>query len=313
MTDPVVGLLNRVSLGDAVVFQNLTMFPLVCPRQERRPELEYVVLDDGLAAGAVEITEVSEEGSVPELRVVNRGPTPVLIADGEELLGAKQNRVVNLTILVPAAAELTIPVSCVEAGRWRTRSSSFTAAPRTQYAAGRAKRMYQVTRALADRGDRVSDQAEVWADIALKSARMSALSPTSAMGQIFVEHATTLEEYVAGFPPVEGQCGAVFAIGERIAGVDLFDRPDSWRKLVPKLVRSYAVDALDYGLGVEVEPPSAPGPRLVSTFLAAVAGASCRTTGAVGMGEDVRLSANGIVGAALVVDDRVVHLSGFAT
>ena len=61
--------------------------------------------------------------------------------DGEELLGAKQNRIVNLTILVAANSELTIPVSCVEAGRWRARSRAFTSAPRTQFVSGRAKRM----------------------------------------------------------------------------------------------------------------------------------------------------------------------------
>jgi hypothetical protein len=57
--------------------------------------------------------------------VVNRGPEPVLIIDGEELVGAKQNRVVNLTILVAAQSALTIPVSCVEAGRWTARSRAF--------------------------------------------------------------------------------------------------------------------------------------------------------------------------------------------
>lgn len=49
------------------------------------------------------ITEVSEQGVVPQLRFVNRGRVPVLLVDGEELLGAKQNRIVNLSILVPGS------------------------------------------------------------------------------------------------------------------------------------------------------------------------------------------------------------------
>ncbi len=101
----------------------------------------------------------------------NKGAKPVFILDGEELLGAKQNRVVNLSILVPVKRKLTIPVSCVEAGRWRARSRAFSAAPRTQYAAGRAKRMAQVTACMQMSGERTSDQAEVWADISEKSAR----------------------------------------------------------------------------------------------------------------------------------------------
>jgi ARG and Rhodanese-Phosphatase-superfamily-associated Protein domain len=35
----------------------------------------------------------------------------VLILDGEELVGAKQNRIVNVTILVVTQSEIVIPVS----------------------------------------------------------------------------------------------------------------------------------------------------------------------------------------------------------
>jgi hypothetical protein len=62
-----------------------------CVAQASKPPA-YAVLDDALASGEVEITEVSDQGSVPELRVVNRGATPTLIVDGEELVGAKQNK-----------------------------------------------------------------------------------------------------------------------------------------------------------------------------------------------------------------------------
>ena len=196
-----------------------------------------------------EITEVSANGVVPELRVVNRGLKPTLIIDGEELVGAKQNRVVNLTILVAAESELIIPVSCVEAGRWRAKSSRFATAPRTQYATGRAKRMAQVSRSMAHCGDRASDQSAVWADIADKSARMHSSSSTSAMEQIFTDHAASIDAYVTGLAPVDGQIGALFAIGDHIVGFDLFDDAGTFRKLLPKLVRSYAVDAIDMANG----------------------------------------------------------------
>jgi ARG/rhodanese/phosphatase superfamily protein len=93
------------------------------------PACEYVTLDEALAAGAITITEVSEEGRIPDLRVRNTGSKPVLIIDGEELVGAKQNRVLNLTVLIGAYTETTIPVSCVEAGRWRHLSRHFVSSP----------------------------------------------------------------------------------------------------------------------------------------------------------------------------------------
>jgi len=64
----------------------------------------YLMLDEALAAGLASVTEVSVDGSVPELRLQNLAPSPVLILNGEELLGAKQNRVVNLTIHMARAA-----------------------------------------------------------------------------------------------------------------------------------------------------------------------------------------------------------------
>ena len=197
----------------------------------RSSTLDYLVLDEALASGVVEITEISDEGSVPDLRVINRGAKPVLILDGEELLGAKQSRVVNLTILVPAHAELTIPVSCVEAGRWRARSRSFTSSPRTQYASGRAKRMRHVSYAMMCSGERVSDQGSVWDDIAEKSERLSASSPTSAMEEIYKVHERSIDSFVEAMAPVDRQVGVVFAVGRRVIGFDLFDRPATLRRM----------------------------------------------------------------------------------
>src|SRR4030095_6194069 len=100
----------------------------------------------------VEITESSETGQVPELKVVNRGDSAVLLLDGEELLGAKENRGLNLTILAPAHHSSTIPVSCVESGRWRRVSKQFASAPRAHFAEGRAAKMSQVTSSLLASG-----------------------------------------------------------------------------------------------------------------------------------------------------------------
>jgi len=68
---------------------------------------------------------VSEGGRVPELKMINKSDDKILVIEGEELIGARQNRVVNATFLIPAHAEVIIPVSCVEQGRWAYRSQRF--------------------------------------------------------------------------------------------------------------------------------------------------------------------------------------------
>src|SRR6476619_4510841 len=90
---------QRVEFGPVTTFRNLGLLALSTAGER---EADYLTLDEALARRSAHIAEVSEGGSVPELKFVNDGELPVLLLDGEELLGAKQNRVINLTILAPA-------------------------------------------------------------------------------------------------------------------------------------------------------------------------------------------------------------------
>ena len=92
------------------------------------------------------ITEVDEAGAVSQLKVVNPTNQPLLLLDGEELVGAKQNRVLNTTVLVAAKSELTIPVSCVEQGRWGYRGRHFAPSDASLFASVRQKKAAWVTR-----------------------------------------------------------------------------------------------------------------------------------------------------------------------
>jgi hypothetical protein len=85
------------------------------------PAASSLLLDEALAKNLARVTEVSESGSVPELAFENGSPEKILLVDGDELIGARQNRAVNITILVGAGKKLVIPVSCVEQGRWADR------------------------------------------------------------------------------------------------------------------------------------------------------------------------------------------------
>ena len=165
--------LTRIQFAEETTFHNLTLFPLLTG-QPGVPD--YQTLDEAMANRAARIQEVSESGSVPQLMFFNDGAVPVLLLDGEELIGAKQNRILNLTILAPARTALPIPVSCVESGRWTYRSAEFAAAPRAHFAEGRARKTEQVTRAMKESKGRArhSDQSEVWADISAKAGRMNA-------------------------------------------------------------------------------------------------------------------------------------------
>ena len=103
-------------------------------------------------------------------------------------MGAKQNRILNITVLAPAGKDTVIPVSCVESGRWHHTRDDFTAAPRAQFSMSRARKAERVTRNLSDYHEARSDQGEVWSDISEKLESMRSHPPTSAVEQVFQDH-----------------------------------------------------------------------------------------------------------------------------
>lgn len=301
--NPVAAAIDRLEIAPALAVANLAMYPLLLPDE---PAPSYVTLDEALAAGLTSVTEVSESGRVPELLVKNQAPHPVLILDGEELVGTKQNRIVNLTILVAPAQTTTIPVSCVEAGRWAHRSREFAAAGRTHYASGRARKLEQVSHAMRTTGLRLADQGEVWQDIDDKASRMQAPSPTHAAAALYEGARTSLDAFLQELRPLPRQAGAIFAINGRVAGLDLFDSPVTWQKSMRKLVESYGLDALDVA-----QPPATDRPPQPKRFLTTLKKAPHERFPAVGIGEDLRITGRTVSGGGLVVNGTLVHLVAF--
>ena len=298
--------LSNISVGNTITHQNLTMFALM---NGGGIEADYITLDEAMLAGTVQVTEVSEGGSVPELQFVNGGDKAVLLLDGEELVGAKQNRALNLTILVPPKSTIVIPVSCVEQGRWGYRGRGFKSSDKAQFAEGRARKAQSVSYCMASGHGRMSDQGDVWDSISEKMSRMEVNSPTMAMEDSYEQVRPRLNEFIGAFTAQDEQVGALFTINGEISGLDLFDSHDTISKLMPKLVGSYAIDALDRFNPVSEAPESG----IAREFLNVVAAAQVSAHEAVGMGTDLRFQSQFVSGGALEVDDRVVHLCAFPT
>jgi hypothetical protein len=275
--------LQSITVGAPTHFGGLTIFPLFRDGSASG-DPGYTLLEEAVARGVARATEVGGEGSVPELRFENLGEKPVLLLDGEELIGAKQNRVVNLTILAPAKQVIVIPVSCVEAYRWHAESDTFQPTEHVMYSRARAAKAAQVSASMAAGASRQADQSAIWEDIASKSERLAAASPTQAMNAMYDSKAVPLDAYQGAFTWAEHQAGVVFAFGSATMGLDLMDHPYTMRTTLPKLVRSYALDA--------VEAPHAPVAATggAAEFLARVGKSEPLIRPAVGMGEDVRLT-----------------------
>jgi len=286
-----------IQLGEAVEQRGVVIAPLF-PRV--RPRAEYLTLEEALPLG-FRVAEVDADGSVPELAVVNPLESKVLLYDGEELLGAKQNRILNVTVLVPARSETRIPVSCVEQGRWQARSAFFGPARHTAYPELRRRKAEQLSSMPLARG---AAQGAVWAAISEKAGRLGVHSPTGAQADVFGAHERDLGGLREAFPLQAGQSGALLAVGGRVC-LDYLSRPQAFARRYPKLLEGYLLDAMEDLDG----KPSADA----EAFLSAVADAPRSRGRSAGLGEDVRLRGDGIVGSGLELDGELVQLCAFSS
>ena len=149
----------QVRIGVPLHFKTLSVFPLFT---EPNGSVEYVLADEAIRDQLLTVQEVSEAGSVPELLVENKADVRVLFIEGEELVGAKQNRILNTSILVAAKSKTKIPVSCVEQGRWGYTSKFFGSSGSHSPSKVRYALKGSVTASLKHGGTRHSDQGEVW-------------------------------------------------------------------------------------------------------------------------------------------------------
>ncbi len=103
-----------------------------------------------------------------------------------------------------------------------------------------------------------------------------------------------------------GQCGAVLALGDDLC-LDAVSRPDAFALLWPKLRAGYLLDALERldGRATSVER--------ISSFVDEVAAARATRGPSAGLGEDVRLRGNGVIGSGLELDGETIQLSAFTS
>jgi hypothetical protein len=297
--------LQTVRVDEPVQSGNLQVFGL---RWEPGDGPAYTTLDDGLAAALLEVTEVSDGGSVPTLKVHNKGDALAFLMAGEQLAGGKQNRVLNASILVAPHSELPIPVSCVERGRWAYRGPRFGSAGSSSHSKLRKMMHLHATESYRSLGTPTSKQGEVWQEVDRKLQETGSHSDTAMLEQAYLDTQAVLSGDVGALTPPDGVSGAVFAYGGKVVGFDLFDRPATLAKLWPKLVRAYALDAY-----VTKEASGRTVTRdEVEAWLRQAADAKEEVFKSPGVGDDVRVQGKELVAAGLVIDERPVHVEAFA-
>lgn len=287
-----------VTIGDKVEVGGLGVFPLTGVVVDAPP---YLTGPEAFEQGLLQVGEL-DPPHVPFLLVTNLANVPVLLVEGEMLVGGDQNRTMNVTVLCPPASQLVVPVSCVEAGRWGARrqmSGSSRLAPGSL----RAAKIANLEPRSDDTGSRRSDQSRVWDEVDRQAYSHSVESQTSALDDVQHEFESRMAAELDRIEPVDGQIGVVCTFGDQVVGLDLFDRPETLTRYLRAIVAGHALDA-------PVEVASADGLRAIQLFLARVGAAPCERGRGVGLGHELLLGGP-VAGIGLSVDDHLVHLAAF--
>ena len=292
----------KIRVGEPVRHEALSVFPLF---SEASVRVEYLLSDTALADDFILVREVSEGGSVPDLLVENLDDLPVLFLEGEELIGAKQNRILNTSVLVAAHTQVKIPVSCVEQGRWAYKARYFRSSG--SHAPSKLRRALKasVSRSVKAEQGHGSDQHEVWREVASLHTAMNVQSTTSAMSDAFDAYKDRIDSYRENLKYVDGATGVGVAIGDRIISIDLFDKPLTCQKVWGRLLTGVVFEALEAGDSDQHATVAD-----VQQLVAMAGGLAWERAQAVGEGQEYRAkSQRGDHASALVFEETILHAS----
>jgi len=298
--------LSKIEMGERQQFKNITVVPLFYAEAGK---VDYLTLKEALDKKAVSVNEVSAGGSVPELVVDVNADVNVLILDGEELFGAKQNRILNSRILLWGKSRTTVPVSCTEQGRWHHVSKTFYDSDNVANYPMRAAKNMSVSHSLRAKEGYRSDQSEVWAGVSDLQMKAKVVSPTHAMRDVYESKKGELDEYLKMFENRPGQRGMLVFINGQVVGLDIVSRDAAYRVYHDKLLRSYCIDAV-YRTKQDNQQP---GPAKAKEFLEEISNCNESKYKSVGRGDDHRFEGKGFTGSVLEVEGEVLHMAFLST
>ncbi len=291
--------LEHASIGHPITRTGISLIPVYLHQQ--CPEL----LD--AASAGVTITE-RPDAEVPTVSLHNPSDHRVLVPGGMVVEGGRQNRVVNVPVIVDAHVTLDLPVSCVQAGRWGGGS---------EFRFGRAfapRRVRDTTarttaRSL-QRGEKRADQGQIWESVRNELGMLGVDSATSdleeryAVSQADAARAAAIAELV-DLGPLPGQHGIVVSHGRRVIAADLFGSPELLRANWSALINGHFAEHLDRVDG-------AVSLSRALTFLRRFATARGTTAPGTGLGSERHVDTRSLSGQALLLDEAVVYASCFA-
>ena len=256
---------------------NLTVFPVVASKSYET--VEFLTLDEGLRSGDVVVTEAGQarglmrrrpsdpsiihpvrDAQVNQLVLVNNSKRPLLLLAGEIVTGGKQDRVIGKDRIVPAESDpIDLGVFCVEPGRWVAANEKY------EFSGGRASGAVFASPAVRGSAMAAKNQQQVWDNVGRSKRALAEAVPAPAAAEVnsttsyarVMDNKEVQQKVASVAEPVQrnyesvirqlrdkNAVGVVVAVNGEIVWADLFASTQLLQKYWPKLVRSYATEAV---------------------------------------------------------------------
>lgn len=296
-------LLTRLSVSPRVTTFGHDSFARILMRGDG--DVDATLLEEGLHSGETALREVGE-GDVNRVRVQHNGQRMLLLIDGEQIVGAKQDRVFNASFLVAPGSDVTLPVSCVERGRWRDDRRGFTASRITLTGLARSRKLSRVTQSILCGDGYDAGQGAVWADVDEYLDKSRIMSRTSAFHDGVASRKHDTQQKLAVMEPIHGQVGLALVRNDRVALMDVFGSQALYERAHAKVAAGMLADAAD------ADHETADAARVVAATLAQLSAVPLREHPAPGSGVTLHGVATGPTGrlsvGAITHDGRIYHL-----
>ncbi len=210
------------------------------------PSFEYISLNRAIDENLAEVKEIDTQGSVPEILVINKSNHYIFIPQGEQLVGAKQNRIVNISILLEPNSKTKIPVSCIEQGRWHyIRQDFLTSEEYIPYKLRKSSNKSVVNNLMKGENFK-SNQFEIWDFIFSDFKKDNLYSQTFSYTDYIKSKVKQEKIENSTFNLPEGINGFAFYVGAKLVSIEYFSNPDFFRENFDRIMKAIIVDAQDY-------------------------------------------------------------------
>lgn len=211
-------------------------------KTEDADTFDYVSSDFAIKNDYITVNEINEQGSVNNLSVINTSPHFVFFMDGDVLVGAKQNRVLNTSVLLEPDSKTNITVSCVEQGRWRRKSALFSKPDYIAPAMLRKKKNINVYKNLKSGNSYYASQSDVWESVSHYESVYSIKSETSDLSEIMESRMADFDSFIKYFESHNDANGLTMFSGDKVVSVEIFNRTNVYGEYFHRLLRATAME-----------------------------------------------------------------------